>query len=87
MFDRFFVNLQLPGRSLERGRISTYIKSDKGVYRCLSSAFKLGRLKRDEDNLTIAPASVAYSRRIVGVSICYTVWGCCFYLSRGQAKA
>ena len=59
----------------------------EGVIRRLSSTFKLGRLKRDEDDRMIAPTSVAYSRQ---QSWClYTLHGVglLFYPSRRQAKA
>lgn len=45
----------------------------EGVIRRLSSTFKLGRLKRDEDDRTIAPASVAYSRQ-PRLAILYASW-------------
>lgn len=59
----------------------------EGVIRRLSSTFKLGRLKRDEDTRMIAPASVAYSRQQ-----CWRIYtlhgvGLLFYPSLRQAKA
>ena len=59
----------------------------KGVIRRLSSTFKLGRLKRDEDNRMIAPASVAYSSRQSWYLYTLHGMGLLFYPSCRQAKA
>ena len=69
MFGEFLVNLQSRNQLITWERGQTY----EGVYRRKSSTFKLGRLKRDEDNRSIAPASVAYSRR--HVRCLYTLHG------------
>lgn len=97
MFGRLFVNLHTwiqihclvilshSGECVSNDRIQEQIY--EGVIRRLSSTFKLGRLKRDEDNRMIAPASVAYSRQ---QSWCiYTLHGVglLFYPSLRQAKA
>lgn len=97
MFGRFFVNLhtwiQALGLALvnHRGdcrqsdwvRVQTY----EGVNRRPSSTFKLGRLKRDEDDRMIAPASVAYSRRHSRRIYTLHGVGLLFYPSLRQAKA
>ena len=59
----------------------------EGVIRRLSSTFKLGRLKRDEDDRMIAPASVAYSRQQSWRFYTLHGVGLLFYPSRRQAKA
>lgn len=97
MFGELFVNLHTwrrisfcVVRSLGEDCVSQQpdpVQTYKGVIRRLSSTFKFGRLKRDEDDRTIAPASVAYSRQH-GWRF-YTLHGVelLFYPSRRQAKA
>lgn len=97
MFGRLFVNLHTwiqthclvmsyhSGECVSNDRIQgqTY----EGVIRRLSSTFKLGRLKRDEDNRIIAPASVAYSRQQSWRIYTLHGVGLLFYPSLRQAKA
>lgn len=97
MFGRLFVNLHTwiqthclvmsyhSGECVSNDRIQgqTY----EGVIRRLSSTFKLGRLKRDEDDRMIAPASVAYSRRHSRRIYTLHGVGLLFYPSLRQAKA
>ena len=83
MFGRLFVNLRtcIQIRSSERashgGECASGLwiqeQTYEGVIRRLSSIFKLGRLKRDEDDRTIAPASIAYSRQ-PRLAILYALW-------------
>ncbi len=47
-----------------------------GVIEILSSDFKLGRMKRHEDTMTMAPALVSYTYAYVVRSISSSVWGC-----------
>ena len=42
----------------------------KGVVDILSSIFELGRWNGNEDKMTMAPASVAYCRRVSHASVC-----------------
>lgn len=83
MFGRLFVNLHtwIQIHCSERVSHGGELASDlwiqeqtyEGVIRRLSSTFKLGRLKRDEDDRTIAPTSVAYSRQL-RLAILYASW-------------
>ncbi len=97
MFGKLFVNLHTWSQigfcvvrylgvdcvSQQPDPVQTY----KGVIRRLSSTFKLGRLKRDEDDRMIAPASVAYSRQQSWHLYTLHGVGLLFYPSRRQAKA
>ncbi len=97
MFGRLFVNLHTWIRlycsdSKSHGGEATagqWIQEQtyEGVIRRLSSTFKLGRLKRDEDDRMIAPASVAYSRQQSWRFYTLHGVGLLFYPSRRQAKA
>ena len=97
MFGRFLVNLRTwiqlccSGRASHggEGAAGQWIQEQtyEGVIRRLFSTFKLGRLKRDEDNRTIAPASVAYSRQHGWRFYTLHGVGLLFYPSRRQAKA
>lgn len=97
MFGRFFVNLHTWIQTLGLTWVDyrgDYPQTDwipvqtyKGVNRRPSSTFKLGRLKRDEDDRMIAPASVAYSRRHSRRIYTLHGVGLLFYPSLRQAKA
>ncbi len=97
MFGRFFVNLRtwIQRHCLlevsHSGEIPyrcwIQVQKYEGVIRRLSSTFKLGRLKRDEDDRTIATASVAYSRQPGWRFYTLHGVGLLFYPSRRQAKA
>ncbi len=97
MFGRLFVNLHTWIRlycsdSKSHGGEATagqWIQEQtyEGVIRRLSSTFKLGRLKRDEDTRMIAPASVAYSRQQSWRIYTLHGVGLLFYPSLRQAKA
>lgn len=97
MFGRLFVNLRTwiqihcSERTSHGGECSSGLwiqeQTYEGVIRRLSSTFKLGRLKRDEDDRTIAPTSVAYSRQPSWRFYTLHGVGLLFYPSRRQAKA
>lgn len=97
MFGRLFVNLHTwiqtlgLGQRNHRGNSSQtdwiQVQTFEGVNRRPSSTFKLGRLKRDEDDRMIAPASVAYSRRHSRRIYTLHGVGLLFYPSLRQAKA
>ena len=97
MFGRLFVNLHTwiqihcSERVSHGGELASGLwiqeQTYEGVIRRLSSTFKLGRLKRDEDDRTIATASVAYSRQPGWRFYTLHGVGLLFYPSRRQAKA